>query len=175
MKKSKLRIRYSGTTIAPERTKADIEKLLREHGIEDIQWTSFQGKTTLAFAWTFTVNGKEKGVLFEFSPPMIPTTKRTWTGMRYERVTVNLEATAYRLLWHYLKNKLEAVRWGLESMEKEFLSHAVVSLPNGKQTTVGDHIQEVLETVQSPALGYNHNQDSDKIINVTPKKEEPES
>lgn len=162
----KIRIPYSNTTISPERTKADIEKLLREHGIEDIQWTSFQGKTTLAFAWTFTVNGKEKGVLFEFSPPMIPTTKRTWTGMRYERVTVNLEATAYRLLWHYLKNKLEAVRWGLESMEKEFLSHAVYQLENGQETTVGEHIEELMNTLKSPALSFKKERDETKIIDA---------
>jgi hypothetical protein len=79
---------------------------------------------------------------------------------------VNLEATSYRLLWHYLKNKLEAVRWGLESMEKEFLSHAVVSLPNGSTTTVGERIQDVLETVRSPALEYKAN--NNKIVDVLP-------
>jgi hypothetical protein len=163
-------IPYSNTTIPPERTKADIEKLLKEHGVTDIQWTTFEGETTLRFLWKVTVKGVEKTIMFQFAPPVIPSTKRTWTGMRYERVNVNLEATAYRLLWHYLKNKLEAVRWGLESMEKEFLSHAVVSLPDGKQTTVGEHIQEVLSAVKSPALTYNP-QREDKIIDGEVTKE----
>jgi hypothetical protein len=160
------RIRYSDTTIPPERTKADIEKMLRENGIHDIQWTTYQGKTNLKFLWHLTIKGVEKDVMFEFKPPTIPSTKRQWTGMRYEKVHVNLEATAYRLLWHYLKNKLEAVRWGLETMEREFLSHAVVALPGGSTTTVGDQIQDVLETVRSPALTYQPDDDR-KIVDIT--------
>ena len=137
--------------------------MLREHGIQNIAWMTYEGQTQLRFFWRITVKGVEKEILFEFKPPTIPSTKRSWTGMRYERVHVNLDATAYRLLWHYLKNKLEAVRWGLESMEKEFLSHAVVALPDGSTTTVGEHIQDVLETVRSPALEYKQN---DKIVDV---------
>ena len=170
MTEKRVHIPYSDTTIAPERTKADIEKLLKEHGITDIQWTTFQGQTTLRFLWQLTVKGVEKHIMFQFTPPIIPSTKRSWTGMRYEKVNVNLEATAYRLLWHYLKNKLEAVRWGLESMEKEFLSHAVVALPDGKQTTVGEHIQEVLSAVKSPALAYDQ-QNEGKIIDGEVTKE----
>lgn len=147
-----MKIPYEHTTIAPERTKADIEKLLNEHNIHDVQWTTYQGKTSLKFLWKLNVKGVEREILFQFSPPEIPSNKRVWTGTRTECVSVNLTATAYRLLWHYLKNKLEAVRWGLESMEKEFLSHAVVSLPDGSITTVGDKIEDVYEAVRSPAL-----------------------
>jgi hypothetical protein len=149
-----VRIPYSGTTIPPERTKADIEKMLRAHGIQDIMWATYRGETALRFIWNLTVKGVEKEIMFEFKPPVIPAKKRVWTGMKTERINVTLDATAYRLLWHYLKNKLEAVKWGLESMEKEFLSHAVVSLPNGGTTTVGERIDDVLETVRSPALEY---------------------
>ena len=148
------KIPYFNTTIPPERTKADIEKLLKEHNVEDIQWTTYQNTTTLRFIWKINVKGVYKEILFQFSPPIIPATKRVWTGTKTERVQVQLVATAYRLLWHYLKNKLEAVRWGLESMEKEFLSHAVVALPNGKEVMVGDQINAVYEMVRSPALVY---------------------
>jgi len=162
-----VRIPYSGTTIPPERTKADIEKLLRNNGISDILWATYHGETALRFIWHLTVKGVEKEIMFEFKPPVIPAKKRVWTGMRTERINVTLDATAYRLLWHYLKNKLLAVRWGLESMEREFLSHAVVSLPDGSSTTVGEHIQDVLETVRSPALEYQPNKD--KIVDVPPQ------
>ena len=47
-----------------------------------------------------------------------------------------------------------AVQWGMETMEKEFLSHAVVSLPTGEVTTIGENIMAVFETVRSPALTY---------------------
>ncbi len=149
-----MKIPYEQTTIPPERTKADIEKMLKEHGVEDIQWTTYKGETNLRFLWKLEVKGLEKEIMFQFTPPFIPATKRVWTGMRTEKVQVQLIATSYRLLWHYLKNKLEAVRWGMETMEKEFLSHAVQLLPNGQETTVGEHIQDVLDTVRSPALTY---------------------
>ena len=154
-RKTSARIPYSNTTIPPERTKADIEKMLKDYGIKDIQWTTLEGQTNLKFLWKFTITGVEKQVIFQFNPPTIPSTKRSWTGMRYERVHVNLEATSYRLLWHYLKNKLEAVRWGLQTLEREFLSQAVMQLPNGQTTTVGDRIQEVYAVVSAPALEYH--------------------
>lgn len=163
MKSKKLRIPYSQTTIPPERTKADIEKLLREHNIEDIQWTTYQGDATLRFLWKLEVKGVYKEIMFQFTPPIIPATKRVWTGTRTEKVQVQLTATSYRLLYWYLKNKLEAVQYGLESLEKEFLSHAVVALPNGKQVTVGERIQEVYEAVRSPALTYQP-QSSEKTV-----------
>jgi hypothetical protein len=37
-------------------------------------------------------------------------------------------------------------------MEKEFLSQAIISLPNGTTTTVGDQITQVLDAVRQPAL-----------------------
>ena len=164
--KTSVKIPYSTTTIPPERTKADIEKMLKDYGIHDIQWTTLEGQTTLKFLWKFTIKGLERQVMFQFSPPVIPSTKRSWTGMRYEKVHVNLEATSYRLLWHYLKNKLEAVRWGLQSLEKEFLSQAVMQLPNGKTATVGERIQEIYDAVRSPALEYKRAEP--KIIETEP-------
>jgi hypothetical protein len=151
-----MNIPYKNTAIPPERTKAEIEKLLRVHGITDTQWTSYQGETTLRFVWHLTVKGVEKEVLFQFKPPTIEVKKNIYsrTDQRSIRAITQLQAASYRLLFWYLKNKLDAVKYGLESMEKEFLSHAVVSLPNGQQTTVGDSIEAVYESVRSPALTY---------------------
>ena len=159
-----IKIPYSNTTIAPERTKADIEKMLKENEIQDIQWTTLNGETTLRFLWRIELKGVQKAIMFQFKPPIIPSKKRTWTGMRYETITVNLEATAYRLLWHYLKNKLQAVKWGLESMEREFLSHAVISLPSGQTATVGERINEIMERFETPQL--TEKIDEKKIIDI---------
>jgi hypothetical protein len=146
------KIPYAETEISPERTKAEIEKLLKMNGVEDIQWTTMKGETTLKFFWDITLKGENKRILFEFKPPYIPAKRRTWQNNKYEIITVNLESQSFRLLWHYLKNKLDAVRWGLVSMEKEFLSQAIISLPNGTTTTVGDQITQVLDAVRQPAL-----------------------
>ena len=165
-----MNIPYQHTTIAPERTKADIEKLLKEHGISDVQWTTYKGDTLLRFLWHLTIKGVEKEIMFQFTPPIIHTQKRIWSqqDQRTIKATVQLEATAYRLLFWYLKNKLDAVLYGLESMEKEFLSHAVVALPNGKEVTVGDSIEAVYEAVRSPALAYKPEakKDKSKIIDL---------
>lgn len=149
-----VKIPYEHTTIPPERTKGEIEKLLKDHGISDIQWTTYKGDTILRFLWHLTIKGIEKEIMFEFKPPIIDTKKMIQTKYGRTKATVQLEATAYRLLYWYLKNKLEAVQFGLQSIEKEFLSQAVVALPNGKETTVGESIESVLETVRSPALAY---------------------
>jgi hypothetical protein len=160
------RIPYSDTTIPKERSKADIELLLTNHGIKDVQWTTYHGETSLRFIWHLTVKGVEKEIMFQFTPPMIETKKRVWnqTDQRTIKATVQLENTAYRLLWHYLKNKLEAVRWGMETLEKEFLSHAVVSLPTGEVTTIGENITTVFETVRSPALTYQSEQKKEEKV-----------
>jgi hypothetical protein len=156
MKESKIKIPYANTGISKEKTKAEISEMLDKYGIQDIQWTTYHGETSLKFAWNLTVKGVERELIFQFIPAIISTKKRVWsnTDQRTVKADVQLENTSYRLLFNYLKNKLEAVRWGLESMEKEFLSHVVVSLPNGEQTTVGENITKIFETVSSPALSY---------------------
>lgn len=164
-----MNIPYKNTTIPPERSKAEIEKLLKQHGIQDTQWTSYKGETVLRFLWQLQVKGVQKEIMFEFKPPVIEAKKRVMsrTDQRSIKAIVQLEATAYRLLYWYLKNKLEAVQFGLQSVEKEFLSQAVVALPNGKQTTVGESIDAVLETVRSPALTYQPEKRNDgKIIEM---------
>jgi hypothetical protein len=168
-----MNIPYEHTTIPPERRKADIEKLLKSQGIMDIQWTSYKGESVLRFLWHVqNSKGVEKEMMFEFKPPTIPAKRRIWSAndQRTIKATVQLEATAYRLLWNLLKNKLWAIRFGLESVEKEFLSHAVVSLPNGQTTTVGENIQGVFEAVRSPALTFEAER---KVVDV-PTEEKKE-
>ena len=131
---------YQSTKIAPEQTRSDIERLLKEFGIKDYQWTVYKGEAQLQFIWRIQVSGVEKEILFKFKPPVMMALKRTYNTKlnRYEKINVPLEAVSYRLLWHYLKSKLEAVTWGLESVEKEFMSHIVMRLPTGEETTLGE-------------------------------------
>jgi hypothetical protein len=148
-------IPYYATKIAPETTKFDIERLLKKHGIQDIRWTTLSGQTTLEFIWKIQIKGVEKQIVFQFKPAQIPAVRRSWStrSSQYEKVIVNLEAQGFRLLFHYLENKLWAVKYNLETVEKEFLSHAVVSLPDGTQSTIGEQITQVYERVSHlPAL-----------------------
>jgi len=151
---------YDSTKVTPEQTKAEIEKLLKDYGIKDIQWTTYRGETELKFIWHITVRGAEKEITFAFKPPIILVPRRTWNTKlsRYEKVNVPHEAMAMRLLWHYLKAKLEAISWGLETIEKEFMSHIKIALPTGQETTLGeivtlDNLQKAL-TQTALALEY---------------------
>jgi len=176
LKEEKLKARprpYYDTEVTPEKSKLGIEQLLKTYGIKDLQWTTYQGQTELKFIYKLQIRGMEKEIAFGFRPPVILIPRRTWNqkNSRYEKVNVPHEAMAMRLLWHYLKTKLEAVSWGLESMEKEFLSHAIVALPTGQETTVGEQIEAVLQAVQSPSLIYKPLA-SDKTIDATPEAHE---
>ena len=50
-----------------------------------------------------------------------------------------------RLLYYWIKAKLEAVSFGLNSVEKEFLSDIVTTAPDGTRVTVWDLISEQIE------------------------------
>ena len=45
-----------------------------------------------------------------------------------------------RLMYHYLKGKLEAVAWGLKDVEEEFLNDVLVHDQQGREATVGELI-----------------------------------
>jgi hypothetical protein len=173
--KRQVRIPYSGTKISPEQTKGEIEKLLKEHGIQDIQWTTYHGETTLKFIYGLDFRGVHKEIMFSFTPQNIPKTVRQYNPkiFRTEKIKVNDEPVAYRLLWWYLKAKLEAVSYGLESVEKEFLSHILLSLPNGQQATIGEKIFETLTTIEEHlALPETKPPvDTSKVIDVEVEKE----
>lgn len=174
MKPKKTRIPYEGTTIPAERSKADIEMLLKTHGIKDIQWTTLKGETTLRFIHYVNVKGVEKGIIFEFRPPQIFVTKRTYNPKtnRYEKVQFVNEPVAYRLLLWYLKAKLEAVEYGLISLEKEFMSHISLALPEGT-TTVGEVITKAIETGSLERLALPENPEREAIdVKATEIKEE---
>ena len=54
-------------------------------------------------------------------------------------------AQSMRLLFHWIKAKLEAVSFGLNSVEKEFLSDIVTTLPDGSRMTICDMISKQME------------------------------
>ena len=147
-------IPYANTKISPEDTKAEIEKLLKEHDIRDIQWTSYQGETTLKFIFKVKVRGVEREIMFSFKPPNISMKKRTYNRgtYRYDTVTMDNLPVSYRLLYWYLKTKLEAVQFGIETVEHEFMSHIMVALPDGQPTTLGEKLADVTEMLGLPSF-----------------------
>lgn len=130
---------YANTTIAPDDTIAEIKKLLKGNGIQDIQETTLGGNSVLRFIF----HTENRDVTFEIKPPSIMSMKKTWNPKlgRYETVNVPMVAQAWRLVYWYLRIKLKAISYGLVSIEREFLNQMLTS----DSRTVGDYLMERLE------------------------------
>ena len=128
---------YRDTKVPYERTKAQIERLLSDYGVEGIQWTTYRGDEDLKFIVSAEVKGVKRELMIQVKPPQMFVRRRVrGRGL----VKTQNRNQAYRLLFYWIKSKLEAVVWGLSTIEKEFLSQVTVALPDGS-TTVGEIMQ----------------------------------
>ena len=108
------------------------------------------------------IKGVKKQIGIKIEPPIFIAQRRTWNPRmgKYERVYAPNWAQSFRLLFWWLKAKLEAVAYGLTSVEQEFLSQVVLKLPNGQQVTVGAALAEPI-LAGSLAL-------EDKVVDTEP-------
>ena len=139
---------YMDTEVPYERTKAEIEILLRSYGVKGIRWTSLEGQDdVLEFIVEATVQGVRRQLGIAVRPPHIYIQKKLH-GKLVKTENINQE---YRLLFHWIKSKVEAVVWGLSTVEREFLSEVLLKLPDGRQSTVGDVVVNLMskDTLQS--------------------------
>ena len=157
---------YMNTTVPYERTKAEIEILLKSYGIKNIRWTTLEGQDdTLEFIIDAEVHGVKKQLGVAVKPPHI-VIKKKLHGKLVDTENINQE---YRLLFHWIKSKIEAVVWGLSTIEKEFLSEILMKLPNGQQSTVGDVVADLMskDTLQSlPFYGSRHIEVPRRVIDA---------
>lgn len=146
---------YSGTEIPPEKSKVQIEKLLRDYGCDGVQWSELwkQNRAQITFVLQ---NPQGRSIMVRLEPPPFSSKRRTWvpeTG-HYEQVDAPNWAQSYRLLYAYLKAKLEAIAYGLRDIEEEFLADTVVRDQHGQERRVAEVYQEQLASGElRPALG----------------------
>lgn len=127
---------YVDTKVSIEKSKEEIDRLLKKFGCIGIQWTWLEGKEILRFMHEFELKGVKKGITFEISIPEI--SKRTGRG--YDKKVVGNDRQAFRIVLHIIKAKLTAVETGTETFENEFLSKILFQLPDGRTQKVGDVI-----------------------------------
>lgn len=153
---------YDGTSIEAYRTKAEIDGMLHEFRMVDRDTGQEMAKIT-AIRWTdvppdmpmlefmlqyVSPEGVKKGVAVRLQPPLFY--KRVRRGGQI--VNEPQPNQSMRILYWYLKSKLEAVLFGLNDATKEFLSEVLISLPGGQQTTVGEHIIDQVKDSKIPSL-----------------------
>jgi len=140
---------YANTTKDPDSTIADINRLLREYGITNYQWTTLYSdrNVTLKFA---IPKEPGKNIMVKVIPPAFVQRRRTWNEKagKYEKLELPNWSQSFRLMWWWLKVKLEAVAYGLREVEEEFLSDIVIRLPSGEESTVGEMIRPRLTSGQ---------------------------
>lgn len=156
---------YLDTTVPYERTKAEIEILLKSYGIKNIRWTTLEDQDdTLEFIIEAEVQGIKKQLGVAVKPPHI-VIKKKLHGKLVDTENINQE---YRLLFHWIKSKIEAVVWGLSTIEKEFLSEILMKLPNGQQSKVGDVVVNLMskDTLQSLPFYSSHQSVTGRVIDA---------
>lgn len=137
---------YATTTVDAEKTQQQITSLLRKYGVSQINWQVNydleQVQLDFVIEYSRLDDNSVHRVAVRVKPPMFAATRRTWNAKAgsYEKVEAANWAQSMRLLFHWIKAKLEAVSFGLNSVEKEFLSDIVTSLPDGTTQTIWDMI-----------------------------------
>lgn len=132
--------RYAeGTSVSAEKSRADIEKTLRQHGASSFMYATHERTGIVAFV----LYGKQ--VRFALPLPDLEDSRFKVTAVRSNRRSSEAQYNAWeaetRRVWRALalviKAKLAAVDDGIVEFEREFLAHLVV--PGGG--TVYDHVQ----------------------------------
>jgi hypothetical protein len=156
-------IPYRNTSIAYGQTKSDIDEMLKEAGAIALRWTetpdSMKGVALPILEFIFTVRweGIEKQIAIRIQTPLLSDKKRDRSRGIIE--TPNRNASI-RLLYWYLKSRLEAIKFGLDDAFEAFMSRIINSLPDGQTVTLGetikkypDVLKEVLPTFEIKPRG----------------------
>lgn len=130
-----------GTTIPVDRSKSEIEKLLRKFGAEQFAYVSGADKSLIVFS----AHGRQ--VRFVVSMPDPSSFNRTPSGRTRTKTQAQDQYDAeVRRIWRSLvlmvKAKIDAIESGIATFEEEFLPYVV--LPDGK--TVYEETAGAIET-----------------------------
>jgi hypothetical protein len=124
------------TTVPPERSRAEIEQVLRKYGAEAFSYGYDGERAAIAF--------RAHGRMLRFEvvvPPLSEFRLRPGSGYRTRTATEQRNARdkserqRWRALLLVIKAKLEAVATGITSFEEEFLAH--ILLPDGRRSASG--------------------------------------
>jgi hypothetical protein len=132
------------TTVSVEKSKAEIERLVSQHGASQFISGWGTGQAIIGFSMN------DRMVKFFLPIPDKKDRRFTKNKRGYDRTQSSAEAaweqdtrSRWRALFLVIKAKLEAVASGITNFEQEFLAHIV--LPDG--STVGNWVGPQLATI----------------------------
>lgn len=135
---------YANTDVDPDKTQMEIDKLLQSYGVQGIQWTKRYdlNQVELSFIIETEIEGVKKQIGIKVTPPLFLAKRKTYDKKfgKYVIIEAPNFAQSFRLLYYWLKTKLESVAYGMFPIEQEFLSQVMVMLPNGQRTTMGMYV-----------------------------------
>jgi hypothetical protein len=134
---------YGNTKADPDRTVMQIGKLLQSYGVTNFQWTNLEGGKQLKFLLEPGEGKRPIGI--RVTPPAFVAKRKTWNPEkgRHEVIEAPNWAQSLRLLYYWLKVKLESVAYGLREAEEEWLADTLIVV-DGREQTVGELLRPAL-------------------------------
>ncbi|MDE1822044.1 MAG: hypothetical protein KGI98_14485 [Euryarchaeota archaeon] len=138
---------YLDTEVPADKTRIEVERLLYSFGADQVAIvSSAAGRSQLRFIMELDRGGARKKIEVLIDPPHIAKKVRVWDENRGQYVEKELphHAASWRLVFYYVRAKLQAVASGLNDFEHEFLADTIVNV-NGRETTVAQVLIPALE------------------------------
>jgi hypothetical protein len=130
---------YMNTDVPAGKSQDQIDNLLQRFGATGTNWTKMFEKGRVEL--TFGVQTREgKNVAIKLIAPILVNKHRNWnpeTGKSELSESQNW-AQSLRVLYYYVKAKLEAVTVGLRDFEEEFLADTLVQDATGRTVRVAE-------------------------------------
>lgn len=120
---------YDYTLVSVEKSQADIKGLLARMDAQAFRFTSLPSYALLEFVRKVD-NGQFIPYRIKVQPKTYPDAKDTF------KARDRAERQVWRVVYYWLKSKLEAVEFGLLEFEQEFLPYMLLSDGQGKSETV---------------------------------------
>mgnify|MGYP001564788065 CR=1 FL=1 len=132
------------TTVSPDRSRAEIEKLLLRYGSDGFAYSSERDRAMIAFRCRGRMVRYIISLPDQKSKEFTETPSRRWVRSPEEAAKAWEQAcrARWRTLALVVKAKLEAIEVGISTFDEEFLSWIV--LPDN--TTVGQHALSAMKS-----------------------------
>lgn len=163
---------YASTEIDPDDTRGEIDKLLRSYGVQKIVWATdySTNDVRLMFDVEVEIEGIKKTINVLIQPPLILKKTKIYNAKRgiTEQQNIPNWPQSMRIMFWYIKSKLEAVSYGLVSAEQEFLSQVMYRLGDGSTETVGESMKRLIADnglAKLPAL-EDKDTPTERVINA---------